>query len=495
MRYLLGVDFGGGSTKATLLDENGKILASSSKEYPSMYPHTMYVEQDPEKLYQAFVENMQALLLQEGVAANKIKAISIDGGTHIAVLMDKQDRVIRPAIYWSDGRSYLQTQQLESKKETIASLTHNIPSTSWTLPQLMWIREHEPNNFAKIFRIRFLKDYIRFRLTGDFLTDTIEAMGSLFNDAHTDEWSEYLCSITGIEAAQLPQITSPSTVVGPVGSRACRECGFDSKMLVVVGSTDTVMEILAAGAIKEGDATIKLATAGRICVITNQPIVSPLLVTYKHLIPGLWYPGSATKACAASLRWFRDTFHCNPTDPTAYQQIDQIAENVGAGSDGLFYHPFLQGEITPYLDASLRASFVGISSSHTFAHFGRAVLEGVAYSLREGLESVKKLGMVPKEPLRLIGGGSRSVLWSQIVSDVLGVPMIKVKSDDSSIGSAMHAGVAVGIFSSYEDAVSKVSVMGESIYPNKDLHDLYSERFYTYKKIVEALQPLYQGQH
>lgn len=494
MRYLLGVDLGGGSTKATLLDERGKHVASSSKEYPSLYPQPLYVEQNPDALYQAFVENIRFLLSKEEVKASQIKAISIDGGTHIAVLMDKRDQVIRPAIYWSDGRSCQQAAALSGEAERIASLTYNIPSPTWTLPQLMWIREHEKENFARIHRIRFLKDYIRFRLTGDFVTDSIEAMGSLFSDATADQWSEYLCDLAGLEVWQLPEIVRPDVVVGTVNKKACQECGFDPQTQVVVGSTDTVMEVLAAGAIKKGDTTIKLATAGRICVITPEPVVSPLLVTYKHLIPGLWYPGSATKSCAASLRWFRDTLYCDPTDPKAYQKIDQLAASVKAGSEGLFYHPFLQGEITPYLDSSLRASFVGVSSSHTYAHFCRAVLEGVAFSLREGFESVQALGMTPTEPLRLIGGGASSPLWAQIVADVLQVRLVTVNTDDSAVGSAMHAGVATGVFPSYEKACELVTAMGGEVIPNEAVRALYDEQFVVYKKIVQALQPIYQEQ-
>ncbi|NCC12136.1 MAG: hypothetical protein EOM32_02065 [Spirochaetia bacterium] len=492
MRYLLGADFGGGSTKVTVLDEKGRIVATSSEEYPSLYPRPLFVEQDPEVLYQAFVRNVRRLFECNTLSLEDVMAISIDGGTHIAVLMDSYDRVIRPAIYWSDGRSSAQAALLKPMKEKIASLSCNIPSSTWTLPQLMWIKDHEPDNFKRIHRIRFLKDYIRFRLTGDFVTDSIEAMGSMLVDTNTDAWSEYLCDLAGLRREMLPTILPPHEIVGTIQRQACQECGFSNHTKVVVGSTDTVMELLAAGAIEVGDTTIKLATAGRICVVSPHKVVSPLLVTYKHVIPGLWYPGSATKSCAASMRWFRDTLAPDPQAPDAYQKIDALAASIPAGSDNLFFHPYLQGEITPYLDGALRASFIGVSSSHTYAHFCRSVLEGVAFSLREGLDSIRSLGMLDREPLRIIGGGSRSALWSQIVSDVLQVRLVKITSDDSSIGSAMHAGVVCGVFDSYHDTVSKCTVIGEQIVPNENVAEKYEQSYAVYKNIVKALLPIYQ---
>jgi xylulokinase len=443
-------------------------------------------------MYEVFITNIRALLVKSKVNPDDILAISIDGGTHIAVLLDQKQKVIRPAIYWSDGRSAEQAKRFTEEKERIAKISFNVPSPAWTLAQLQWIREEEPENFRKIASIRFLKDYIRYRLTGDFLTDSIEAMGSMLFDVSSDSWSDYLCSLCGLDSSVLPSIVSPGEIVGTIGEEAHQASGLSKRTKVVVGSTDTVMELLGAGAIGLGDTTIKLATAGRICVVSQNPVVSSLLVTYKHIVPGLWYPGSATKSCAASLRWFRDTFSCNKLDPAVYQKMDAMAQDIVPGADGLIFHPFLQGEITPYLDSSLRASFFGISSSHTYAHFCRSVMEGVAYSLKEGLDSLHSLNLQVKEPLKIIGGGSRSKLWSQIVSDVLGVSLLCVRTDDSAIGSAMHAGVASGVFSSYADVVSAVTKTTEEIHPNTENSQLYASSYELYRKIVAALQPLYQ---
>jgi xylulokinase len=491
--YVLGVDFGGGSTKATLLDEAGTVVSSCSSEYPSICSRPLFIEQDPLVIYRAFVENIRKLLQKSSVSPEDISVLCLDGGTHIAVLMDGSDRVIRPAIYWSDGRSEEECVALTStQKKEITKLSCNIPTPTWTLPQLLWIKHHEPENFCRIRKIRFLKDYIRFRLTGDFVTDSIEAIGSMLDDVHVDEWSTYLCNFVGLDCTVLPEIVSPLTITGTVSSAAAEETGLSVHTKVLAGSTDTVMEILASGAVEAGDATIKLATAGRICVISPKPVVSPFLVTYKHLIKGLWYPGTATKTCAASLRWFRDTFFSGPSDSQAYQKIDALAQSIAPGSDKLFFHPYLQGELTPYQDTALRASFTGITSAHTYAHFCRSILEGVAYSLKDCMDSLVDLGLKPTKTLRIIGGGSRSPLWCQIVSDVLELPLIKVLSDDSSIGSGMLAGIAAGNFSSYFESVSAVTKTGRTIYPDSHLSELYQEYFSFYKRIVLALQKIYQ---
>jgi xylulokinase len=497
VRYLLGVDFGGGSSKATLVSENGEIICSASCEYRMYFPQAGWAEQDPEEIYNAFVMNMRAILEKSRVSPDDITALSLDGGTHIAVLLDENNNVIRPAIYWSDARSTKQVQELSPYKDEIMRLSLNVPSTIWTLPQLMWIRENAPGDFKRIKRILFLKDYIRYRLTGNIATDSIDAMGSMLMDVEKGEWSEWLCSLCGLTVDKLPEIVEPDSIVGTVSEAAARETGLSTKTLVAAGATDTVMEVYASGAIRPGHATLKLATAGRICAITDKIYVNSLIVNYKHISPGLWYPGTATKTCASSLRWYRDVFGAQEVElskklgTSAYKLIDEAAKRVPAGADGLFFHPYLQGEITPYLDDNLRASFTGMSSFHGKGHFNRAVMEGVAYSLRECMEAMKGMEIEITDTVRIIGGGARSPLWRQIVADVLDIPVIDVLTDDSSIGSAMLAGVASGVFKSFEQSVEVCTRMGSIIYPNEKNREVYDRGFEIYRRIHDALAPIY----
>ena len=244
------------------------------------------------------------------------------------------------------------------------------------------------------------------------------------------------------------------------------------------------MEVYAAGAVHEGQATVKLATAGRICSITDHEVVDPRLVTYRHVVKGLWYPGTATKSCAASNRWYRDTFG------GSFDEMSRAAEEVSRGCEGLFFHPYLQGEITPYLDDRLRASFVGAAGFHTKAHFNRAVLEGVAYSMKDCFATLVELGIAPTQAVA-IGGGAKSGLWRQILADMLNIPLKTVENVDSSLGSAMLAGVAVGVFASHADAVERcVREQGVTL-PDPEGVDFYNERFKLYKEIQAALAPIY----
>ncbi len=485
MKYMIGADFGGSSSKATLLGEDGRVVATASCEYPTYYPHSGWAEQDPEDSWKAFVLNVRELLAKSGVSASDISAISLDAATHTAVLLDQDDRPVRNAIYWTDTRSSAEAAELREKfGEEITKLTFNSVSSLWTLPQLLWLSRHEPENLARVDKIMAVKDYIRYRLTGDFVTDDIEAMGFLLLDANTNTWSERLCEMCGITTSKMPPIVRPHEKLSPIRREVLEETGLSENTIVIAGTTDTVMEVYAAGANRLGEATVKLATAGRICSITDHAVVDPCLVTYRHVIDGLWYPGTATKSCAASNRWYRDTFGGD------FGEMSAAAATIARGSDGLFFHPYLQGEITPYRDDKLRASFVGATGHHTKAHFNRAVLEGIAYSMKDCYATLKQLGIAPSSAV-LIGGGAKAPLWRQIMADMLGIPLRTVEDVDSSLGSAMLAGVASGVFASHQEAADKCIRLKDEILPDPKGVSFYEEQFALYKAIQAALAPIY----
>lgn len=485
MKYMIGADFGGSSSKATLLGEDGRVVAAASCEYPTYYPHSGWAEQDPEDSWKAFVLNIRELLSKSGVSPSDIAAISLDAATHTAVLLDENDRPVRNAIYWTDTRSSAEAAQLrEAYGEEITRLSFNSVSSLWTLPQLLWLSRHEPESLARTKKIMAVKDYIRYRLTGDFVTDDIEAMGFLLLDANTNTWSERLCAMCGITPSMMPPIVRPNQQLSPIRKEALEETGLCASTIVIAGTTDTVMEVYAAGANSLGEATVKLATAGRICSITDHAVVDPCLVTYRHVIDGLWYPGTATKSCAASNRWYRDTFGGD------FGEMSAAAATVARGSDGLFFHPYLQGEITPYRDDKLRASFVGATGHHTKAHFNRAVLEGISFSMKDCYQTLKTLGIAPSSAV-LIGGGAKAPLWRQIMADMLGIPLRTVEDVDSSLGSAMLAGVAAGVFASHQEAADKCIRLKDEILPDPQGVAFYEEQFALYKEIQAALAPIY----
>ena len=488
MKYLLGIDFGGGSSKATLIDTNGKIIAESIAEYPTYYPTPDACEQKAEDWQIALIENIKVLKEKSGIAPADILSIAVDSATHTAVLCDENKKPIRNAIHWTDSRSIKEAKELNEKYgEEILKLSFHKAGTFWTLPQLLWVKNNEPQNFEKIRYIFFEKDYVRYLLTDVFCTDYIEAEGSMLFDCEKLCWSERLCEIAGIRTEYLPPIKKPTDIIGNITEKAAKMTGLKEGTPVICGTTDTVMEVFAGGAVNKGDVTVKLATAGRICVITDKPYPHRDLVNYSHIADGLWYPGTATKSAAASYRWYRDTFGGN------YKELDEGAKNVPIGCEGLRFHPYLNGELSPYADPMLCGSFTGVRATHTKAHFTRAVLEGVCLALLDSRSVLEDVGIEYSLMATAIGGGTKGEFWRQICADVLGMTLKTVESSDSSFGSAMLAGIAAGVFDSPQDAVSKCVKFTSETKPNLENTEKYREVFKEYKKIHDALAPIYQN--
>lgn len=487
MKYLLGIDFGGGASKATLLCENGDIAAVNTVEYPTFYPKPGFAEQDPADWVKATCENIRAVLDKSGVEPADIAALSLDAATHTAVIMDDNFRVLRNAIYWTDTRSTAEVQFLkENYAEVIGKQVLHKPDTIWSLPELLWVKNNEPQIWSKVGKIVFAKDYVRHCLTGDYVTDYIEAEGSMMFDINTMQWSGELCRVLGIDTGMLPRIVKPTDIAGEITQDASKLCGLLAGTPVLCGTTDTVMEVFASGAVKKGQMTLKLATAGRICVVTDKPYPDINLINYSHVIDGLFYPGTATKSCAASYRWYRDTFGGD------YSQLDETAAGIEVGSEGLIFHPYLNGELTPYANPRLCADFVGVRASHTKAHFTRAVLEGVAMSMLDCKTALDKLNIYHDDSAVIIGGGGKSPLWRQIVSDALGIRLVEMKYADSSFGSAMLAGVAAGVWKDCETAVGECNELVCETLPQSENTEKYRRLFKKYKAVQKALEPIYE---
>lgn len=486
MKYLLGIDFGGGASKATLIDTNGNIVAENTVEYPTLYPEAGASEQNSADWISALCDNCKALLSKSGIDAGDILAVAVDSATHTFLPCDSRFKPLCNAIHWTDTRSRKQADKLrEECGEEIFKKTYHKPDTIWTLPQLLWLRDNEPDIFGKVRYIFFEKDFVRYYLTGVYCTDYIEAEGSMLFDCSKMQWDDRLCSLAGISTDMLPPIVNPTDVIGKVTAEAATSTGLEEGTPVICGTTDTVMEVFASGSVKQGDITVKLATAGRICVITDKPYPDRHLVNYSHIANGLWYPGTATKSCAASYRWYRDTFGGD------YKALDEAAKDIPIGAEGLIFHPYLNGELTPYADPTLCGSFTGVRATHTKAHFTRAVLEGVAYSLLDSKLYLDSLNIPYNTVATAIGGGTKGKLWRQMIADALGIALKTTESADSSLGSAMLAGIAMGVFESPEDAVLKCVKEVDITYPNPENTKEYAKVFETYKKIHDALAPIY----
>lgn len=486
MKYLLGIDFGGGASKATLLAENGEVIATATYEYKTSYTKEGWVEQNPEDWYIATKENIKAILDKSQISSNDILGIALDAATHTAVLMDENFNVLRPSIYWTDNRCQSQVQFLKDNHiETVLKEVLHSPGSIWTLPQIMWIKENEPDIWEKTEKICFAKDYVRHKLTNDYVTDYIEAEGSMFFDFNNLCWSEKLCNVLRFRPEKLPKVIKPTDIAGKITKEASEDTGLSEGTPVICGTTDTVMEVFASGGASRGNMTVKLATAGRICVITDKAYPDKNIINYSHFVDSLWYPGTATKAAAASFRWFRDTFGGD------FKELDKEAEKIDIGSNGLIYHPFLNGELTPYQNPNLCASFVGMRAGHALGHFARAVMEGVCMSMKDCMLTLNDIGIHHSEKAVAIGGGAKSRLWRQMLADSLGITLITKEHSDSSFGSAMLAGIALGVWETPEDALNVCNKTILETVPIKENTKKYQKLFEKYKKIQKALEPIY----
>ena len=481
--YVLGIDFGGGASKATLLDENGRVAATATAEYPTHYGEGGKAEQNPMDWYHAACQNIRSVL--EGIDAADVKCVCFDAATHTAVLMDEAGAPVCDAVYWTDTRSVQEKKYLAEHfgDEIFQKCKHNV-DTIWSLPEILYVKNSFPDVYARVKKVTFAKDFVRGKFTGDFVTDFIEAQGSMLFDFDKKEWDEHLLSLVGLTKENMPKIVNPLERVGQVCDEAAFDTGLKVDTPVICGATDTVMEVFAAGGVKQGDMTLKLATAGRICVVSNGYYADKNIINYSHLKDGMYYPGSATKSCAASLRWFRDTFG------GSFEEFSEIAENIPVGADGLVFHPYLMGELTPYANPMLRGSFIGVSAGHTKAHFARAVMEGVAMSLLDGITHLKEKGVTVGNTAYIIGGGAKSKVWRQIVADALGLTLIQTENNDSSFGSAMCAGIAAGFFADFDDASKTCQKVIGKTKPIPEHTEKYQKIFKKYKKISQFLTEL-----
>ncbi len=474
--YALGIDFGGGSGKATLIDERGRVVATASSEYPTDYGGDGRAEQDPEDWYRAACANICAVLGM-GFRGEDIACICFDAATHTAVLTDGQFVPVAPAIYWTDTRSYREKAFLEERygDEIFRKCRHRV-DTVWSLPEILYLKNNFPEAFARVRKVVFAKDYVRRKFTGDFVTDRIEAEGSMLLDFDKKEWDEHLLGIVGLRKENMPRIVEPMEEVGTVLPAVARETGLSERTKVICGATDTVMEVFAAGGVNKGDMTVKLATAGRICTVDDRIYPDKSILNYSHLKSGLYYPGSGTKSAAASLRWLRDTFG------GSYREFDGLAAEVPAGSGGLLFHPYLRGEITPYSDPLLRGGFLGVSAEHGKGHFARAVMEGVAMSLLDCKRYLLEKGVRLGGRAYAIGGGAKSDLWRQILADVLDLVLVTTENNDSSFGSAVCAAVAAGFFSTLDEGIRRCGKKTGETYPDPARTQFYGEMFVKYKR-------------
>ncbi|MBX7244689.1 MAG: xylulokinase [Candidatus Sumerlaeaceae bacterium] len=499
MKNLIGVDIGTTGAKSVLINERGKVLASDFREYPLSLPKPGWAEQNPEDWWAATVVSLRNLLAKSGVSARSLEGISFSGQMHGLVCLDDGFRVLRPAILWCDTRTTAECRLIEQKlggRAKLISLASNPALEGFTLPKLLWVRRNEPATYRKICHIMLPKDYVRFRLTGALGMDMSDAAGTLMLDVRRKRWSREILAGLEIDSAILPLLAESPDIAGSVTPQAAAETGLPVGLPVAFGGADNTCAAVGNGVIREGIVAVSIGTSGTVVAPTERAVRDKLgrVHTFNHSVPGLWYAMGCMQAAGLSLKWLRDTFGgleramASQTGIDAYEFLTAGAADVPPGAEGLIWLPYLNGERTPHLDANARGVLYGITPRHTRAHVARAILEGVVFGLRDGLEIIRGL-KIPIGEIRLTGGGARSPLWRQIQADVFRQQVVTINVEEGpAFGAAIIAGVGTGVFPSFDEATRRVIRVTGVVKPNQRSADAYERAYRLFRELYTDLK-------
>jgi xylulokinase len=491
--YFLGMDVSTTATKALLIDAAGQVLCTASTEYPFETPKPLWSEQDPALWWQAAIQSTRAVLAQAGIAGDQVGAVGLTGQMHGLVLLDAEGRPLRPAILWNDQRTAAQCDEIRQRvgQQRFIQITGNDALTGFTAPKILWVRENEPQIYARARHVLLPKDYVRYRLTDAFAMDVADGAGTVLMDLKARAWSAEVLDALGIPREWMPPLYEGPQVTGQISPAAAAATGLRAGTPVVAGGGDQAAQAVGVGAVRAGIVALTLGTSGVVFATTDGPFIEPegRLHAFCHAVPGKWHLMGVMLSAAGSLKWYHDTF----APGTTYDELVEPAAAVPLGSEGLLFLPYLTGERTPYPDPLARGAFVGLTVRHGFAHLTRSVLEGVSFGLRDGLELIRAAGLGKVDQVRASGGGTKSALWRQILADVLGAELVSVNTTEgAAYGAALLAGVSQGAWPSVEaacDACVQVISKTEPIAANTALYDAcYREYHALYPRLKATFE-------
>lgn len=488
----LGMDIGTGGTRAVLVDEKGQLVASASSEHaPFRTPHPGWAEQDPEDWWRAAQQAIREVLA--AMPGVHVDAAALTGQMHGAVMLDKDGKVLRPSLIWCDTRTEPQCVWLHDQfgggeigRRKLIELTANPALPNFTLTKLLWVKEHEPEIFARIAHILCPKDYVRYRLTGTYAMDVQEASGTLLLDVAHRRWSKEVAKVAGIPECWLPKLFESPEICAKISDEAAALTGLKPGTPVAAGAGDQGAGAVGMGILEPGSVSATIGTSGVVFAATAAPTLDPLgrLHTFCHAVPGRWHVMGVTQAAGLSLGWWRETL----APDQSYDDLTAAAAEVPPGSDGLLWTPYLLGERTPHLDPTATAAFVGITATTTRAHFTRAVLEGVAYSLKDTFTLFLELG-IPVKGVRLGGGGARGPLWREIQANIYAYACERLTAEEGgAFGAALMAGVGAKHWPDLEAACAAGITVAETIQPDPAKVQRYAEGYAGYRRVYPALK-------
>jgi xylulokinase len=507
MTYLLGLDIGTSGAKALLCDDNGYVLETATAEYPLRSPYPLWSEQDPEDWWRGARQAIREIVERASVEAHQITGLGLTGQMHGAVFLDDHDAVIRPALLWNDQRTAAECAEIADRVggDRLIAIAGNPALTGFQAPKILWLRNHEPENYARLAQVLLPKDYIRLILTGASATDAADAAGTLLLDLRTRDWSEELLRMLEIQRGWLPKVFEGPDVAGTLLPEIAAELGLPAGLPVIAGGGDNAAAAVGTGVVRPGLVSSSIGTSGVLFAHADTVALDPQgrLHSFCHSVPGKYHLMAVTLSAGGAFRWFRDILDVgfwnleeadrNPKSNIqnlkfSYGELATAAATVPVGAEGLLFLPYLTGERTPHLDPLARGAFVGLTARHTVAHMARAVMEGVVYSLRDGLEIMRGLG-VPIVEIRATGGGGRSPLWRQMQADIYGAEVATLAAEEGpAYGAALLAGVGAGVFATVEEAVDRcVAVTGRTV-PNPPDQARYAQVYAVYRDLYDALR-------
>lgn len=494
MSYVIGIDVGTSGTKAVLVSEEGKVKASALVEYGLSAPRPGWAEQEPYDWWRASAAAIAKLLNDGGVPGSEVKALGLAGQMHSSVFLDDGGRTIRPALLWCDGRTRAEVEHITETVgfDKLVELTANRALEGFTAPKVLWLKNNEPENHKRLRRLLLAKDYVRYRLTGDFATDVSDASGTLLFDVANRRWSDELIAALGIDPDILPKCYESTEVTGAVTSEAAKLTGLAEGTPVVAGGGDQAAGAVGNGVVREGPVLVTIGTSGVVFACAQKPAADPRarLHSFCHASPGLWHTMGVTLSAGGSMQWLRNTLR-EAAPSLGYDELGKLAESAPPGSDGIIFLPYMTGERTPHFDPAARGVFFGLSLSRGLGHMARSVMEGVAFSLADSARLMSEAG-TPLEVVYLSGGGAKSDLWTRIVASVLELPIKRLSVDEGpSFGAAALALVGGGFWNSPAEVADATLSIRDEVRPDPEWSRIYADVRERYRALYPALASEY----
>lgn len=487
--HLLGIDVSTTGVKALLIDANGDIINSSTTPLQLSTPRPLWSEQHPRDWWDAAVKSIQNVLRESD--AKEIAAIGLTGQMHGLVLLDEEGEVLRPAILWNDQRCGEQCDELRASlgKERLIRISGNDALTGFTAPKILWVRKHEPQVYDRARHVLLPKDYLRYKLTNEYAMDKADGSGTLLFDLERRDWSNETLAASSISADWLPKTFEGPEVTGRVTREAAEATGLREGTPVVAGGGDQAAQAVGVGAVRPGVLAVTMGTSGVVFAATESPLIEPAgrLHAFCHAVPGRWHLMGVMLSAAGSLQWYRDAL----ARDVGFDELVSEASNVNAGSDGLLFLPYLCGERTPHPDPFARGAWVGLTLRHTRGHLTRAVLEGVAFGLKDIFSLMQEAGAGNVDQVRVSGGGAKSAVWRQILAEVLGTEMVTVNTTEgAAYGAALLAGVAAGVWPDVDTASAETIRVTDRISPDAKNVSRYADIYQQYQSLYPALRAI-----